>query len=52
MFELSHPKKAVLTAKVRVLDSAEYFTDIEHEVSAKGNAGFNTSVTDYWGRGM
>ena len=45
-------KKIVLTAKIRVLDSAEYFIDIEHEVSAKGNAGFNTSVTDYWGRGM
>ena len=35
----------------RVLDSAEYYTDIEHEVSAKGDAGFNISITDYWGRG-
>ena len=35
----------------RVLDSAEYYTDIEHEVGDKKDAGFNTSVTDYWGRG-
>ena len=52
MLEAISPKKAVLTAKIRVLDSAEYFTGIEREVSAKGDAGFNTSVTDYWGRGM
>ncbi|KAM0802676.1 lysophospholipase Plb3 [Usnea florida] len=40
------------SGSIQVLDSAEYFTDIEHEVSAKGNAGFNTSVTDYWGRAL
>ncbi len=39
------------TGEIQVLDSTEYFTGIEQEVSAKGNAGFNTSVTDYWGRG-
>ena len=37
---------------LQVLDSAEYYTDIEHEVSAKKDAGFNTSVTDYWGRAL
>ena len=35
----------------RILDSADYYTTIEHEVSDKSDAGFNTSVTDYWGRG-
>lgn len=39
------------TGSIQILDSAEYYTGIEHEVSAKGDAGFNTSVTDYWGRG-
>ena len=39
------------TGSIQVLDSAAYYTDIEHEVSAKADAGFNTSVTDYWGRG-
>ena len=38
------------TGSIQVLDSAEYYADIEHEVSAKADAGFNTSVTDYWGR--
>ena len=40
------------TGSIQVLDSAEYYTGIEHEVSAKGDAGFNTSVTDYWGRAL
>ena len=40
------------TGGIQVLDSAEYYTDIEHEVSAKKDAGFNTSVTDYWGRAL
>lgn len=39
------------TGSIQVLDSAAYYTDIEHEVSAKADAGFNTSVTDFWGRG-
>lgn len=39
------------TGSIQVLDSAEYYTGIEHEVSAKAHAGFNTSVTDFWGRG-
>ena len=47
------PQCTILTTILssRVLDSAEYYTTIEHEVSDKANAGFNTSVTDYWGRG-
>lgn len=40
------------TGSIQVLDSAEYYTGIEHEVSAKGDAGFNTSVTDFWGRAL
>lgn len=40
------------SGSIQVLDSAEYYTDIEHEVSGKADAGFNTSVTDYWGRAL
>lgn len=40
------------TGSIQVLDSAEYYTGIEHEVSAKAHAGFNTSVTDFWGRAL
>ena len=40
------------TGSIQVLDSAEYYTTIEHEVSDKADAGFNTSVTDYWGRAL
>ena len=39
------------TGGLQVLDSAQYYTGIEQEVSAKADAGFNTSVTDFWGRG-
>ena len=40
-----------MTLEFRLLDSADYYLTIEHEVSDKSDAGFNTSVTDYWGRG-
>ncbi len=40
------------TGSIQVLDSADYYTTIEHEVSDKADAGFNTSVTDFWGRAL
>ena len=40
------------TSKVQIFDSAEYFDNIYGDVNDKANAGFNTSVTDYWGRAL
>ncbi|KAL8714579.1 MAG: hypothetical protein Q9220_001527 [cf. Caloplaca sp. 1 TL-2023] len=40
------------SGKIQLLDTADYFKTIEDEVSAKGDAGFNRSVTDYWGRAL
>lgn len=37
---------------VQLLDTASYFHKIEDQVSDKGDAGFNRSVTDYWGRAL
>lgn len=35
-----------------VVDTVEYWTDIYDQVSGKSDAGFQTSVTDYWGRAL
>ncbi|MCJ1453425.1 Lysophospholipase 1 [Mycoblastus sanguinarius] len=40
------------TGGLQVLDSADYYKDIDNEVSDKADAGFQTSVTDYWGRAL
>ena len=40
------------TGGIQVLDSASYFTDIYNEVDDKLDAGFQTSITDYWGRAL
>ena len=40
------------TSKVQVFSSAQYFDNIYNEVGNKSNAGFNTSITDYWGRAL
>ena len=40
------------TSKIQALSSAQYFDDIYNEVEAKANAGYNTSITDYWGRAL
>lgn len=40
------------TSKVQVFSTAEYFDHIYNEVGDKANAGFHTSVTDYWGRAL
>lgn len=37
---------------IQLLDSADYFATIKDQVSNKGDAGFNRSVTDYWGRAL
>lgn len=37
---------------IQVLSSADYYHDIVNEVSDKQNAGFNASITDYWGRAL
>ena len=40
------------TSKFQVFSSAEYFDNIYNEVGDKSYAGFNTSITDYWGRAL
>ncbi|PKY00307.1 lysophospholipase Plb1 [Aspergillus campestris IBT 28561] len=37
---------------LQLFDSIDYFKNIEKAVSAKEDAGFNTSITDYWGRAL
>jgi lysophospholipase len=39
---------------IQILSTADYFRTISDEVSGKANAGlgFNTSITDYWGRAL
>ena len=34
------------------LNSSEYFSTILDQVEGKSNAGYNTSITDYWGRAL
>lgn len=40
------------TSNVQIFSSAQYFDNIYNEVGDKTHAGFNTSVTDYWGRAL
>ncbi|TKA79275.1 Lysophospholipase 1 [Cryomyces minteri] len=40
------------TGKIQILSSAQYYSNINNAVSAKANAGFNTTITDYWGRAL
>ncbi|KAH8682344.1 lysophospholipase catalytic domain-containing protein [Xylariales sp. PMI_506] len=35
-----------------ILNMAEYWVDIYDQVSQKADAGFNTTITDYWGRAL
>ncbi|KAI9042613.1 lysophospholipase family protein [Aspergillus affinis] len=37
---------------IQILDSASYYKDIHDAVSQKKDAGFNASITDYWGRAL
>ena len=33
---------------LQILDSAQYFDNVYDAVDGKKDAGFNTSITDYW----
>ncbi len=37
---------------IQILSTASYFSTIQDEVSTKEDAGYNTSITDYWGRAL
>lgn len=37
---------------IGVLNTVEYWTDVHDQVDNKADAGFETSVTDYWGRAL
>ncbi|KAF4177641.1 hypothetical protein CNMCM7927_003034 [Aspergillus lentulus] len=37
---------------IQILDSASYYRDISNAVSGKSDAGYPTSITDYWGRAL
>lgn len=37
---------------IQLLSTAKYFSDIKDQVESKRNAGFNASITDYWGRAL
>ncbi|KAL8900944.1 MAG: hypothetical protein Q9192_000826, partial [Flavoplaca navasiana] len=37
---------------IQLLDTASYFNTIQDQVNGKRDAGFNRSVTDYWGRAL
>lgn len=37
---------------IQILSTADYWTDLIDDVNAKSDAGFNTSLTDLWGRGL
>jgi lysophospholipase len=37
---------------IQILSSADYYTTIESEVNDKQDAGFNASLTDYWGHAL
>lgn len=40
------------TSGIGVLNTVEYWTDLHDQVGRKADAGFETSVTDYWGRAL
>lgn len=40
------------TGSTRVLTTPEYLNQIYHQVQGKRDAGFEASITDYWGRGL
>jgi lysophospholipase len=37
---------------IQILSTVDYFSTIQDEVSSKEDAGYNTSITDYWGRAL
>ena len=44
--------KGPATGGLQVFDSAEYYAALANEVNDKKDAGYNTSITDYWGRAL
>lgn len=40
------------TSKISVLHTSRYWKDLYDEVESKDEAGFETSLTDYWGRAV
>lgn len=40
------------TGGISIFDTADYYTTIYNEVDDKADAGFDTSITDYWGRAL
>ncbi|KAK8244761.1 lysophospholipase catalytic domain-containing protein [Phyllosticta capitalensis] len=40
------------TGGFQILDSAEYYNNLHDTVSAKADAGFETTLTDYWARAL
>lgn len=37
---------------ISIVNTAEYWNDVADAVSAKSDAGYSTSITDYWGRAL
>jgi lysophospholipase len=37
---------------IQILDTAQYYTNLVNEVEGKSHAGFQTSLTDLWGRAL
>ncbi|KAH7327419.1 lysophospholipase catalytic domain-containing protein [Rhexocercosporidium sp. MPI-PUGE-AT-0058] len=37
---------------IQLLSTADYYSTIRDEVETKSKAGYNTSITDYWGRAL
>lgn len=40
------------TGGLQILDTVKYFDNLHDAVSGKADAGFQTSITDYWGRAL
>lgn len=40
------------TGGLQVFNTAQYYNSLYDDVNGKAKAGFNTSITDYWGRGL
>lgn len=37
---------------ISIVNTAEYWVDVADQVASKADAGFDTSITDYWGRAL
>ena len=40
------------TGGIQVFNTAQYYGSLYDDVNGKANAGFDASITDYWGRGL